>query len=55
MTGQIIDEDYGVVHRHFDAQSPRRRSCHWNDVKSVPNDDRILDHLGIMEFESDPR
>jgi hypothetical protein len=55
VTGQTIDEDYCVVHRHFEAQSPRRRSGTWNDVKSVPNDDRIMPYHGIMEFESDPR
>ena len=55
VTGKTIDEDYGVVHRHFDAQPPRGRWCHWNDVKSVSNDDRVLPYRGIMEFESDPR
>jgi hypothetical protein len=55
VTGQTIDEDYGVIHRHFNAQPPRRRSCTWNDVKSVPNDALIASYRGIMEFESDPR
>ena len=27
VTGQTIDEDYGVINWHFDVKPPRRRAC----------------------------
>ena len=41
VTGETMDEDYGVINWHFVVQPPRRRVCTWNDINSVPNDDRI--------------
>ena len=55
MTGKTMDEDYGVINWHAVVEPPRKRSCTWNDIYSVPGDDRITGYRGIMEFESDPR
>jgi hypothetical protein len=55
VTGQAIDEDYGVINWHFVIEPPRRRSSTWNDILSVTNDDQIKGYRGIMEFATDPR
>jgi hypothetical protein len=55
VTGETMDEDYGVINWHFVVEPPRRRACTWNDINSARNNDRITAYRGIMEFESDPR
>ena len=54
-TGETTDEDYGVINWHLIVMPPPRRACTWNDINSVPNNDRVPPYRGIMEFGSDPR
>ena len=55
VNGQVIDEDYGVINWHVVCEQPYHTIGSWNDVSSIPNDERARGYLGIMEFESDPR
>jgi hypothetical protein len=55
VTGEVMDEDYGVINWHYVVEPPRQRACTWNDIDSISNDDSITGYRGIMEFASDPR
>ncbi len=55
VTGELVDEDYGVINWHFVVEPPRQRAGTWNDLYSQFGDSSRRGYRGIMEFASDPR
>ncbi len=55
VTGEVFDEDYGVINWHSYLEPPGSRRCTWSDIDSLKGDNSTGRFRGIMEFATDPR